>query len=1089
MKTAWMGVSALALMASGALASAQDDQTLLLRHPAVSGNTLAFVYAGDLWVSALDGSDPRRLTSAPSEERGPHISPDGRYIAFTGTYESNTDAYVISIDGGQPRRLTWHPGADEIHGWTADGRVLFSSRRETNHGRSSTLWSIAPGEGYPSEVMDARFYRGDMHQDGRLAYLPNRVAYNALYGGAAGWRQYRGGATGTIRVLSADQSESRLFESDRINDINPIWVGDEIYFLSDRDDVSLALHRLDPNTGAIEALYSEAPWDIRWMDSDGQTLVFEAGGRIKRYDVTTGQVSEIRVSLNPDLPQLAPRWESAGGAIQSAAISPTGQRALFTGRGDVFTVPLDEGSTRNITATQGVREYSALWSPDGEQIAYISDEGGVQSLRIVDQRGHNDARVLALGGDDEAFYFLAHWVPGNRRILYTDNHLNLYQIDVVSGESRRIATHARRAGFDLATSPDGVWLAYTLERPNYLQDLVLRNLETGQEVVLSDGMADTSSPAFSADGAYVYFAASTNVGPQQVGLNMNTREKPSRYGIYAVVLAADGRSPLLPGAGDETADDSSEESDEDNTETRIDIAGLSDRIVALPVSERAYGNLEAGEDGALYYMDYTQPGAENTPPGQSSAAGNRLMRFDFEEREAQSVQSGVNGFILAADRETALFNMANGGGWRHGKLGESLDLEGVSTSDMRLRVDPRLEWAHIFDEVWRMERAYFYDANLQGLDWDGVKARYEPLLDHVGRREDLNALMQEMIGEMQAGHNNVGGGDVHRDAPVSTGLLGADFETASNRYRIAKIYNGENWNPFLRGPLAAPGLGVSEGDFILAINGEDLTASDNIFSRLQGLSGEQVTLTVAATANGENRRDIVVETISNEGGLRLWDWVEGNRRYVDEQTNGQVGYVYLPNTAGAGYDLFNRMYYAQANRDAIIFDERSNSGGQAADYITDVLSPFHLSGWRDRDGLAFNTPAGAHYGPKVMLIDQDAGSGGDYLPYSFRRRGVGPLIGTRTWGGLIGISANPSLIDGGFLTVPFFRFYTPEGEWTIENEGVAPDIEVQLDPVLYNQGQDSQLDRAIAETQRLLDQADGPSVPLTLPDPPAEPGL
>jgi tricorn protease len=546
----------------------------------------------------------------------------------------------------------------------------------------------------------------------------------------------------------------------------------------------------------------------------------------------------------------------------------------------------------------------------------------------------------------------------------------------------------------------------------------------------------------------------------------------------------------LPGEGDEEGEGADDENgEEESTPTRIDLSRASAIASWLCRCPNALTAIwPPAKDGALYYMDYAQPGAENTPPGESAEAANRLMRFDFEEREASTVQAGINGFILAADGETALFNMA-GGGWRHGALGESLDLEGVSTSDMRLRVEPQLEWTHIFNEAWRMERAYFYDANLQGLDWEGVRARYAPLLEHVGRREDLNVLMQEMIGEMQAGHNNVGGGDVHRDTPVSTGMLGADFEIASNRYRIAKIYSGENWNPFLRGPLAAPGLGVSEGDFILAINGADLTASDNIFSRLQGLSGEQVTLTISSDARGREPRDVVIETISNEGGLRLWDWVEGNRRYVEEQTEGRVGYVYLPNTAGAGYDLFNRMYYAQANRDGIIFDERSNGGGQAADYITDVLSPFHLSGWRDRDGMAYNTPAGAHYGPKVMLIDQDAGSGGDYLPYSFRRRGVGPLIGTRTWGGLIGISANPQLIDGGFLTVPFFRFYTPEGEWTIENEGVAPDIEVQLDPVLYNDGQDSQLDRAIAETERLIEEADTPSVPLTLPEPPTEPGL
>lgn len=1090
MKQVWRSlvVAGVGLAAGATAVSAQEDeQTLLLRMPAVSGDQIAFVYAGDIWAAGIDGADPRRLTSHPADERFPHISPDGTMVAFTADYEDNQDVYVVSMSGGQPQRLTWHPGVDMVTGWSEDGRVLFSSARERNHGRSAQLFSIAPGEGYPTKEMDARFVLGDVHADGRIAYNATRTAHSFLTDGGSGWRMHRGGSTGTITVLSADRQASTMLPSDRINHIHPMWGGDTVYYLSDEDNVALALHAYDPATGETRRLHSEAPWDIRAMDIHGDTIVFEAGGRLKRYDIGSGDVSEIRISLNPDLPQLATRWENAGGTIQSADISPTGQRAVITARGDVFSVPLDEGSTRNVSNSSGVREYTGIWSPDGNQIAYVSDEGGSQSIRIVDQRGFDAPRTLSPGGEAGAFYGLELWAPGGAHILYTDNHLNLYALNVETGGSERIATQARREAFEIAVSRDGRWLAYTHERENFLRDLVLRDLQGTAEITVSDGMADVGAPAFSRDGQYLFFAASTNAGPRQMGLNMNSRERPARYGLYAAVLAADGRSPLLPGTGDENADGDDTDDSEDTPATRIDAAGLSDRIVALPVSERAYSDLAVTHDGALLFIENAQPGAENTPPGTSPAAQNHLMRFDFEEEEASALASGVTGYVVSDDGKTLLVSRVEGG-LAHSETGDSLDLERVDTSGMRIRINPREEWAHIFDEVWRMEAAYFYAENMHNLDWEGIRTRYDPLLAHVGRREDLNFLLVEMIGELQVGHNRTGGGDTHDESAVSTGLLGADYTVENGRYRIARIYSGESWNPYLNGPLSAPGLGVSEGDYILAVNGQDLTSGNNIHEAMQGLVDTQVALRIASDARGRDARDIIVEPIRSENALRLWGWIEANRAAVDAATNGRVGYVYLPNTAGAGYDFFNRMYYAQANRQALIFDERSNGGGQAADYITDILSPFHLSGWEDRDGMVRNTPLAGHYGPKVMLMDQDAGSGGDYLPYSFRRRGIGPLIGTRTWGGLIGISANPALIDGGFLVVPFFRFFTPEGEWTVENEGVAPDIESQLDPVLTNAGRDSQLERAIAELEAMMAAQTAPSVPLTAPAHPTRVG-
>ncbi|MEM7330390.1 MAG: PDZ domain-containing protein [Pseudomonadota bacterium] len=627
-------------------------------------------------------------------------------------------------------------------------------------------------------------------------------------------------------------------------------------------------------------------------------------------------------------------------------------------------------------------------------------------------------------------------------------------------------------------------------RRDFNRNVYLYNFASGRSTLLTDGMADAGAPAFSPDGTLLYFTASTNAGPTHVGLDMTTQERPYRAGLYVAVLTEDGVSPLAPKAGDEDA--KSEDQDEDETDSEddadlvYDLAGAKTRIQALPVEQAQYSGLTVGKSGDLFYIKSVQPGVEVTMPGQSAQRDAAFITFSFDDREATTLTSGVTAFSLSADREHALVRKSDGS-LATGKLGDKFEAKPVKTGDLQLWIEPRKEWRQIFDDVWRMEAEYFYDPDLHGLDWQGVYDRYLPLLDHVGRREDLNRLMTEMIAELQVGHNRLGGGAVERPSGPDIGLLGADLTIRNDRHQISRIYTGENWNPNVQGPLAVPGLDVSEGDYIIAINGRTLGDGSNIFEHLAGTVGKQVTLTVSDRANGRNPRQIVVEPVRSEFMMRLWAWIEGNRKAVDAATDGRVGYVYLPNTAGAGYTLFNRMFFSQTDKDAIIIDERSNGGGQAANYVTDVLSRTYLSGWKDRNGLTFNTPGGAMFGPKLMLIDQDAGSGGDFLPYSFREMGIGTLMGTRTWGGLIGISANPGLVDGGFLVVPYFRFFDRDFEWSVENEGVAPDIEVGLDPTLTNQGRDAQLEAAIAEILRQLET--NPSVvPTQAPEYPTELG-
>jgi tricorn protease len=1098
---------------------AQAQPTLMLSQPDLSAEHLAFVYAGDIWITNRDGSMPRRLTSGAAEENTPLFSPDGSKVAFQANAENNFDVYVVDVAGGQPRRLTWHPDRDVPTGWTADGQeVTVVSAMEADHGRSGQLYHVSLMGGLPQKRMEARIFQGVYDAtDSQLAFLSFGPGYNGLYGGNAGWRGYRGGVTPQIQIMDLKAQSVVAIEGPRSSNFNPMWISEDLYFLSDREAKTFNIFRYQPATRALTQVTREPTWDVRAAGAHGNTIAYEAGGRIKLLDVERAQVKDLAIEIHPDLPQLRTQWKDATKMVHSLDLSPTGKRAILTARGEVFTVPLEKGkgSTRNVSNTS-TREYTGIWSPDGKQIAYIAATNGSQSLVVEDQTGASEKRTYPLGSH---FYSLMDWSAGDEpRIAFQDNHLALYTLQLRDGAINKIATGVRREDIDAVFTSDGRWLAYTVERANFNRDLVLRELSSGKDVAISDGLADTGSPAFSRDGKYLYFTASTNSGPTQIRVNMSNQERPYRAGIYAAVLAADGKSPLLAKRGDENdgddADKGKEESREETADkqdnkkeqankveekdaaaqkeaqrrTRIDADGIQSRIVALPVPERNYRNLAVQKDGKLIYLQVVQPGVTNELPEGNAQSANELLRFDFEKKEAKRLHSGAQGFVVTDSGSHVLIRKLDEK-FEIAKLEDkdTLEFKPLELGGLKVRVDPREEWAQIFEEAWRMEREYFYDPNLHGLDWKRVWERYRPMLDHVGRREDLNDLMVMMIAEMQVGHNRAGGGDVHQEAGSNTGLLGANYRIENGRYRLTKVYTGETWNPFLKAPLATPGNSARADEYILAIDGQELTAADNIFERMQGTKGKQVALRIGPQPDGRNARDIMVEPIDNDRELRLWSWIEANRRAVSQATSGRVGYVYLPNTAGAGYTLFNRMFFAQLDKEAMIIDERANSGGQAANYIVEALSRRHLSGWKDRDGEIYNTPEGAMHGPKVMLIDQDAGSGGDFLPYSFRHLGIGKLIGTRTWGGLIGISANPPLMDGGVLTVPYVRFFDTRSRWTIENEGVAPDLEVALDPIATNTGRDSQLEAAIADVMSQL-KTHNDSVPRTAPALPKELG-
>lgn len=1082
----------LALAAQSAPLSAE---TLMLEQPSVAGDRIAFVYAGDIWVADRDGSNTRRLTSSPATENAPALSPDGEWVAYSANYNGNTDVYVVNAKGGQPKRLTYHPGGDTVRGWTPDGTgILFRTSREVMAQRGEQLYTVSRDGGFPASLPMPQAFDGSFSSDGaRLAYQVIRPAY---FGGS-GWKRYRGGMSPAIWIFDMTGHEVEKIPHDRVNDTNPMWVGDKVYFLSDRAG-KVNIFAYDVTAKTLNQVTNHDVWDIKSAAATTGAIVYEAGGRLYELDLAGtsngGKGNPLSITLRADLPQLVPQWKDASQAIAGAALSRGGARALFAARGDIFTVPAKKGDIRNLTKSDGTNDRDPLWSPDGQQIAWLTDDSGVFELIIRDQSGSGEGRRIKLG--DGIYYFLGGWSPDGETIFYSDPHLNLYVLDIGSGRSTLIDTDTRRSFVtapETSFSSDGRWLAYTRSLDNYMNALFLYDLKEGVAHQVTGGMAHVGSPAFSLDGKYLYITASTNFGPSTVGLDMSSQERPVRRGIYAIVLAADGATPLPPESDEEEPSDAADGEDEKKAAsggwpgsgrndkdrdtgigekipvTHIDLDGLADRMVALPLAERDYTGLSVAKGGNLFYLEMRQPGVTNEPPGSERNAVHALKRFDFEKRKEETFLDAVAGFTISSDGSKILVSGPDQS-WSIIDTDEKPKVNGkpLNLSEMKAFVDPRREWRHIFNDVWKMEKEYFYAPGMHGLDWAAVRDKYEPLIEHVARREDLTTLLVDMIAEMQVGHNRTGGGDLQKEKPVPVGLLGADYEIVNDRYRIKRIFTGEKWNPFLNAPLAVPGLGVSDGDYILAVNHRALTGADNIHAFLDRAVGKQTIVTVGSGPDMEDGRDITVIPIASDRRLRLWSWVEANRRRVSDATDGRVGYIYLPNTGGSGFSFFNRYYFSQVDKEALIIDERFNGGGQAANYITEVLGRPYLSSWKDRDGLISTTPGGVVPGPKVMLINEYAGSGGDFLPWSFRYTGLGPLIGKRTWGGLIGISVNPRLIDGGVLTVPFFRYFDPDGNWTIENQGVAPDIEVEQTPKAVIAGHDPQLERGIEEILKAL---------------------
>jgi len=1035
--------------------------TRLLRQPTVSKTQIAFAYAGDIWVASRDGGDAKRLTSFPGTESNPHFSPDGKQIAFSMQYGGNTDVYVIDAAGGEAQRLTWHPSPDIARGWSPDAkRIVFSSARASAPSVGvQQLWTIAATGGVPERLPIPDALRGSFSPDGQ------RLAYEKVSRWDVEWRNYRGGQTHPITIYTVASQAVDTLPSQGTLDTWPVWMGDAIYFISDRDWAA-NIWKYDVASKQLTQLTHYKDYDVKTLDAGAGVVVYEEAGYLHALEPATGKDTQLAITCRGDLPWAEPRWVDASKWIESASLSPSGARALFSARGEVFSVPAEKGDARNLTRSSGTAERTPVWSPDGKQVAWFSDASGEYRLMIGTQEGLSAPREIKF--EQPTFFHTADWSPDGKYIAVTDEGLNMLLVEVATGKVTRLDTdtyaHPERT-FEPAWSPDSKWLAYSKRLPSQFHVLLAYSLTDRKTYPLTDGLSDAVSPAWDAGGKYLYFLASTDFGLSSGWLDLSSYDRRTRRGAYLMVLASDTPSPLLPESDEEARDTTAgvdttkAKSPKGAVSVRIDRAGLSQRILALGMPVRAYTSLAAGSEGVVFVTE----AIENQP-------GVTLHRYDLKKRKSESFVSPVTRFSLSHDGKKLLYQ--SGESWMIvGTEAAPKPGDGKITVDLQMRLDPRAEWRQIFKEAWRFERDYLYVPNHHGADWDKVWTMYEPWLVSLGHRSDLTYLLDILGGELSLGHTFVFGGDTPAIDTVKIGMLGADLAVENGRYRLKRIFSGENWNPNLRAPLSAPGVKARTGDYLLAVNGTDLKPPMSPYEALEGTANRQTVLRLNDKPTLDGSWTVTVVPVTDEDDLRTRAWVEDNRRLVDSLSRGKLAYVWLPNTADQGYEYFNRYYFAQQDRQGVILDERFNQGGYIADYFVDILAR-HLRGY-------FNNPVGERrpwtepltgiFGPKVMLINEYAGSGGDMLPYLFHEMKLGPLVGTRTWGGLVGIWDVPGLIDGGYITAPRGGFFNTEGHWDVENVGITPDIVVQQTPALVAQGRDPQLERAVQEALRLLE--------------------
>ena len=1024
------------------------------------------------------------------QESFPRFSPDGSLIAFTGNYDGNEDIYVMPSGGGVPKRLTHHPTPDRMLNWYPDGKsILYASPMASGSTRFNQLYKLSVEGGLPEKLSVPYGEFGEISPDGKtLAFVPNSQDFRT-------WKRYRGGWISRIWLFDLATHASRQVGDDGASYSQPMWRGSTLYFLTDRDkNKRNNIWAMDTGTGKVRQVTSFEQYDVKFPSIGPSDIVFENGGRLYLLDLATEKPHEVKIEVVTDRATLKPQLEKVADLISWASISPSGKRVAFEARGDVFTLPAEHGPIYDMTRTSGVAERTPAWSPDGKLVAYWSDRPGEYELTVRNADGSGEERTVTKFGS--GFRYRIFWSPDSTRVVFADQAMNINLCDVATGAVTKIDKglymfEGDLEAFTASWSADSRWVAYGRDLSNRKSSIFLYDTQDKKLTQVTSGFYDDGRPVFDPEGKYLYYASARTFEPSYGSdlswIYANTDN------LVAVPLRVDVPSPLAPrndveeGKKDEKKDEGKkeegkkaeggkeeaakpEEADKGDKKSekpakpepvKIDLANFEERVVILPPKAGRYADLQA-LSGKLFYrrLPRTGSGEEEKSP---------IVFYDLKEREEKTVLADADAYQIAAGGEKILVVKKKDFAIIDPKPDQKMEKK-LATSELEMTVDPVAEWHQIFNDAWRFERDFFYDPNMHGVNWNEMRTRYGALLDQCVTRYDVNFVLGELIAELNSSHTYRGGGDLEKGEKRGVGLLGADYTLENGAYRIKKIYDGAPWDAEVRSPLLEPGLKVKEGDYLLAVNGAKVDTTQDPWAAFDGLAGKDVMLTVNDKPAMEGSRQVLVKTLDSESRLRNLAWINANRLKVDKATGGRIGYIYVPDTSREGQDELYRGFLGQLGKDGLIIDERFNSGGQIPDRFIELLNRPVTNYWAVRDGMDWQWPPASVPGPRVMLINGWSGSGGDCFPLYFRMAGLGPLIGRRTWGGLIGISGVPDLIDGGTVTVPTFGIYSTDGKWIVEGHGVDPDIEVTDDPAKMWDGGDPQLDRAIQEVSRLLNQ-------------------
>lgn len=1043
----------------------QAEEARLLRFPATNGNDIVFSYAGDLYKVSARGGEAKRLTSHAGYEMFPHFSPDGKTIAFTGQYDGNTEVYTIPADGGEPLRVTYtatnqrddvgdRMGPNNIvTAWTADGaKIVYRNRIGSGFG--GKLYTVAK-EGGLSEVIP-------LPEGGFCSFSPDgkRLAYNRVMREFRTWKYYRGGMADDVWIYDAGKKTVENITNNRAQDIFPMWVGDEIYFLSDRDR-TMNLFVYDTKTKTTSKVTDFTEYDIKFPSTNGQLIVFENAGYIYRFDPATKKAEKVNITLTSDHLYARSEIKDGGRYMRGASLSPDGKRVVVTARGEIFNLPVEKGVTKNIVRTPGAHERSATWSPDGKHIAYISDATGETELYMQPAEG---GEAVQLTKNNDTYIRNFEWSPDSKSIVYTDRKNRINLLNVATKQVTEVLRDPKKEPYEVTFSPDSKWLAYTRMADNEYDIIYLYRIDDKKEFQVTDRWYDSGSPTFSTDGKYLVFTSMRDFNPTYGSKEWNHVYGYSN-GVYLALLTKDTPSPFL------TKDDGSKaepkkveinveegkkkETDEkkkpEGVTVKVDADGLSDRIVKLPLPQGYHGNLYS--DGQKVYY----------------SRNNSTYVYDLNKQKEETVAEGARMWVEPGGKKAGFFK--NKQLFVKDIPSGKIDLKDpVNFSDMKITIDYAKEWAQIFDEAWRAFRDGFYLENMHGVDWKAMKKKYGVLLPYVKNRQDLTYLIGEMIGELNCGHAYVNTGETNRPQRIKTGLLGAEISRdKSGFFRLEKILPGESWSPALRSPLTEPGIEAQVGDFIVAIDGVPTNTVNDLYALLVGKADVPTELSINGKAQLNGARKVVIRPLEEEYSLYHYQWVKNNIEKVDKASGGKIGYIYIPDMGVDGLNEFAKYFYPQLDKEGLIIDDRANGGGNVSPMILERLArePYRMTMRRGstRNGTV---PDAVLVGPKVCLINKYSASDGDLFPWGFRALKLGKLIGTRTWGGIVGITASLPFIDGTDVRVPFFTSYDMNGNWMVENKGVEPDILIDNDPVKEWNGEDEQLNRAIEEVMKEL---------------------